>query len=92
MGRKPKETNVENPIVEENIESPIVEGNIETPAPEDNVENKENLNPQTTDEVPQFVKDAFKVFPEYKELYLTKFGIYTSPYGDAKLYRNPFIN
>ena len=72
MGRKPKETNVANPV-------------------EDNVE-QENLNPQVTDEVPQFVKDAFKVFPEYKELYLTKFGIYTSPYGDAKLYRNPFIN
>lgn len=51
----------------------------------------ENLSPKTQ-EVPDFVKEAFKVFPDQKELYLTPKGIYVAPHGDAQLYKNPFIN
>lgn len=55
-------------------------------------ENTEALSQEAPQEVPEYVKEAFKVFPDHKELYLTPKGIYLAPHGDAKLYKNPFIN
>ena len=55
-------------------------------------EDTEKLSQEVQQDVPDFVKEAFKLFPDYKELYLTPRGIYTDPQGEAKLYKNPLIN
>ena len=80
MARKPKE-NIEKLSQEVQQEvSELVKKNTEA------------LNREAQQEVPEYVKEAFKVFPDQKELYLTPKGIYLAPHGDAKLYKNPFIN
>lgn len=66
---------------------------IEDKNPEVKPESDVDTNPKKEEsDIPSHILALLKVFKNYKELYISsKGGIYTSPYNNAKLYKNPYF-
>lgn len=78
-------TNEEN----EEADNTIAEDKNPGVKPESDVD----TNPKKEEsDIPSHILPLLKVFKNYKELYISsKGGIYTSPYDNAKLYKNPYF-
>ena len=88
--------NVEEKTVVEN-ETLVVYENSEVIA-EEPIEEKETVKVKTekdieNEQISDNVLAILKLYSEYKELYVSNDGgTFTSPYGKAKLYKNPYYN
>ena len=82
------------PIAPTNEENEEVDNTIaEDKNPDVKPESDVDTNPKKEEsDIPLHILAILKVFKNYEELYISsKGGIYTSPYDNAKLYKNPYF-
>ena len=93
MARK-KEEIVENQVLENTQVDEETLANLSLEGELAEAEAEADLVNDSTDstEIPERIKEILKLYPECKKLYVdNKGGVYSTPYGSAKLYKNPYF-